>query len=423
VAPELPEEVTDFHQCSVERNARNAAPGSARAIPLQGEEQHGPVVFPRQPRGRDSEDAAVPGRVSLDDQRIPLGVEGSRDALAGLREHAPFDRLALRIAGAQLAGDLGSARRVPLLEDRQREVGRVQAAGRVQSGSDPEGDLLGGGRLAGCDPARFEERGETRGAGPGERRETQSRDRAVLTGQGNDVRDRTEARRPQQRIAGQPDPGASRDRLRELERDPGPRELLVGIVAPRLPRVDDDRALRQLVGDQVMVGDDDVDALFAGEGNAFDRGDPAVDGHDDRGRKLANHAGDRLGSEPVPVLQPVRQEGHGTPADPRESCLELRDCRHAVHVVVAEDHHAAAGPRGREKQVRRFPDAAHPKGVVQLRFVRVEEALRIGGARDSAGREEPAHDRRQPRRARQGVSRVGGGKVQLRNHFGDDVRQ
>jgi hypothetical protein len=75
-----------------------------------------------------------------------------------------------------------------------------------------------------------------------------------------------------------------RDGFGDLQGDAGGREVLAGIVASRLLRVDDDGSGRQLVGDQMVVRDDHRDALRARAGNALDRRDPAVHRHDHGGR-------------------------------------------------------------------------------------------------------------------------------------------
>ena len=139
----------------------------------------------------------MPRGVSLDDQGVPLRIEVALDALARREDDATLDRLPFGVPRAQLRRDFFGASRVPLLEERERELRGVEPAGRVQARRDPEGDFLGGRGASRGDPALREERDETRCARARQRGETERGDGAVLAGERDDVGNRSEARRPE----------------------------------------------------------------------------------------------------------------------------------------------------------------------------------------------------------------------------------
>ena len=130
---------------SVQRDARDAPPGTARLVAVDSEEQDGTVIFPREARRGDAQDAPVPAGVGLDDHRAraacPL-LSARLDALPRLGDDAPLERLPLGVSHRELPRDLRRARRIALLEEGEREEGRVEPSGGVQPRRDAEGDLF-----------------------------------------------------------------------------------------------------------------------------------------------------------------------------------------------------------------------------------------------------------------------------------------
>ncbi len=186
----------------MERDPRDAASRPAGALPFQREEQHGPLIFPRQAGGYNPEHSSMPAFRRFDDHSIPLRFEGGGDLLARLREDLSFDRLALRVGERQLVRDRAGLFCVPLLEEREGTLGRVDASGRVQTGSEPERDLFGRGRASRLDPA-FGEQGPQPGrTRRGERAQARGNQNAVFPGQGNEIGDRSQAGDPQKRFDG-----------------------------------------------------------------------------------------------------------------------------------------------------------------------------------------------------------------------------
>ena len=277
-------------------------------------------------------------------------------------------------------------RRIPLLEDRQSEVRRVEPSRRVQARPDAESDVFGPGGFPG-QAGLFEKRPKSRRPGIGEPGEAFGDDPAVLPEKGNDVADRAERGDLRERRLGERQLLPANDRLGDLEGDAGPAEVLEGVSAARLFRVDHGSSLRQDVGGQVMVGDDDGDARFRRLGDRLDGSDPAIH-RDDRLRPvLLEHPPKRLGLEAVAVAHAVRKKRHGVGAEHPEHGPELRDRGHAVDVVVSENDDPSRGssrPRTRTSTARLH--SLHPERVVTLSERRREEIPRRHGRRERPGR-------------------------------------
>src|SRR3954447_16266047 len=124
----------------------------------------------------------------------------------------------------------------------------------------------------------------------------------------------------------------------ELVGDAGRAEALERIV-----RDDgmDDRAVRELLAGQVVVGDDDLDAGRAGRCDLLHRTDSAVDGDHELGVTALQllHARHR---QPVAVREPVWDEPVALGSERPERRDQDRRRGDAVHVVVAVDRYVAA---------------------------------------------------------------------------------
>ena len=375
VPAEVEQPVPHFFQGRVERQSGDAPPRGRRPVSLESEEQHGPVVFPRQPRRRDPEHAAMPRGVSFDDQRVPLRIEGALDALARRQDDAAFDRLPFGVPRAQLRRDFFGASRVPLLEERERELRGVEPAGRVQARRDPERDFLGGRGASRGDPALPAGARRDPARAARQRGETESGDGAVLAGERDDVGNRSEARRPEKGLGRQGDPRRARDSEGELERHARAGEVDAGVGASRHAGVDDHGALGHVLRNDVVIRHDDVDSRFAGAGHSLDGGDAAVHGHDDGRRELVDDPADRVGRESVSILQAVRDEGDRRGARAGEGGLQLRNRGNPVDVVVPENNDPLAGARGGHEPIRCFRHSGEEERVVQVGLVRPEEEI------------------------------------------------
>ncbi len=401
VTAELEEERGEAREILVERDSRNAPTGADRAASVEAEEEDRPVKFARQPGSGDSEDAPMPPGIAFDDRRR-AGAACALDALARLPDDEALDRLALGVSIRELPRQLAGAEDLPLLEQREGELRRVEAPRRVQARRDAKGDLLGVGRDAPRDPGLGEERPQSRSHRRRERRETEGRDHAVLPGQGDEVGDRPQAGHPQERLGRQAPTRAPGKRLRELEGDPAGGQVRERIRAARLLRVDDDGAGGKLGRHEVMVRHDHLDTGRAGAGDPFDGGDAAVHRHDHRGPLLLDHAADGLGLEAVSVAEAMRNERSGVGPGAPEGRAQLGHRRDAVDVVVAEDDHAPAGRRRRGQQVGGFSHPFHRERVVEGAGVGPQKSPRLSLLAHAAPEEQRGHGRRHVRRRREG---------------------
>jgi hypothetical protein len=159
----------------------------------------------------------------------------------------------------------------------------------------------------------------------------------------------------------------------------------------------------------VVVGDDDVDALFPGEGGEGDGLDAAVDADDERGPPLDRDT-DVLVLDAVAVGQTLGDEIIGLGPERRQGLQQHDRREHPVDVVVAEDEDLLAA-------VDRGPDAVdgpvHP--LHQERIMKAVETAMEKGAGGLGGQDVPVgQDAGDGRRKRQGLGeglRLGAGRT------------
>ncbi len=96
------------------------------------------------------------------------------------------------------------------------------------------------------------------------------------------------------------------DLPRELERNPRAAKIAGGIRAAGQPRVNDLVGCGQPRPDRVVVGDDQFEAKLASELGLIDRGDSAVDRHDQRRLALLRKPPKSIGIDAVSFLDTMR---------------------------------------------------------------------------------------------------------------------
>ena len=209
------------------------------------------------------------------------------------------------------------------LERRRR---MAEPSGRVDPRREPEPDRAGVDDR-GIDVRRAHQRLQTGLLRSRERAQAGARKRAVLVEERHDVGDRGERDEVEVLVDVCP------KRAEQLVGDAGAAELREGI-ARRARR--DDRAVRKRLAGTVVVGHDHVEAERLRARDLLDRGDPAVDGQDERAALLGEPL-DRLTGEPVALVETARE----MPVDVRPELAERRHrerCRaDPVDVVVAVD--------------------------------------------------------------------------------------
>jgi hypothetical protein len=150
-----------------------------------------------------------------------------------------------------------------------------------------------------------------------------------------------------------------------------------------------------------MVADNHVQPGRAGRGHLLDRGDAAVDGHQ-QADAAAGKALDRGGREPVAVVEAAGQLPDGIGAEGAQRADEDRGGADAVDVVVAEHGDARAARQVTADQLDRGGDPGQRERIVAL--VGGKEALGRLDALEAAPRQD---DPNRPRQAQPGGKPLG----------------
>ncbi len=128
--------------------------------------------------------------------------------------------------------------------------------------------------------------------------------------------------------------------------------------------MDDCGGLRQRGRKLVMVGDDQFQAEFRGNGGFGDGRDAAINGDDDfrpRGGELTQS----FVVEAVAFFEPARDVEIRLAAEQAQALQQERGGRHAVDVVVAVDGDLPAVAHGAHQSSGGFRDAAEQRGIAQ----------------------------------------------------------
>ena len=198
-------------------------------------------------------------------------------------------------------------------------------------------------------------------------------------------------------------PQRAGERQRQLERQAGRGQVAERIGAAGLPRIDVQRARRQLAAGQVMIGDHHVDAGGAARSataSAAELPQSAVT----ISRQPSSRAPARTwtGWKPYPSRSRCGRMASASRPQAREHGEEERGGGDAVDVVVADDRDLLAARRGpRSRRSTAALHAGEQERVVELVERRVQEALgvrrrRVTPRRASSG----ASQRGKPGRAR-----------------------
>ena len=255
----------------------------------------------------------------------------------------------------------------------QRRARVAEPAGRVDPRREAEPHLPGVDRRR-VDPRHAHQRLQPGLLRARERAQAGDRERAVLAHQRyhvGDRRERDEVDVPAQDVCVRPE-----QCLPELVRDAGPAQFAKRI---RRRARGDDRAVRQLLGRPVMVGDDHVQAELARAADLLDRGDPAVDGEHEPAAFI-RETFERAAVDAVALVEPARQ----VPFHLRTELAQDEDGEHrgadAVDVVVAV--HADSLPRrhGGANACDRNLHVAEQERIVQRLLARKERTGLLGVA-------------------------------------------
>ena len=268
-------------------------------------------------------------------RRRHLGLGGEQDAR--------LDIAALRVGAVELPGHGGRPRLVLGQHQLETGVGAMQASSRVDARRQPEADRPG------VETARVglgdaHERPEPGLRGSGKGAQARAHEPAVLAQQGDAVRHG--GQRDEVEVVSRRGPrlvGASRglERLRELEGDAGGAQVLAGVGRHRRMH---DRGVRKVTvrARAVVVGDEHVESRRPRGRHLLDRGDRAVDGHQ-QARPAGGEALHGAERQAVAVVQSAGQVPVHLGSEPPQAAYEHRRGAHAVDVVVAVDGDSRAG--------------------------------------------------------------------------------
>ncbi len=192
------------------------------------------------------------------------------------------------------------------------------------------------------------------------------------------------------------------ERLHELQRHADTRQVLVRIGAIAALGIDHGERRRQFRVGLVMVGDDQIDAEFAGATCGVGAANTAVDRDDQR---------DAVGVQPidgrrlqaVSVLDPFGEEVHDVGAEQLERPAKDHRGGDAVHVVVAVDGDPLPPADRRENAIDRHPHVGERHRIVKMIDRRVEEAVRQLRIAQAALDQQARDHRRNTERRRQAV--------------------
>ncbi len=258
-------------------------------------------------------------------------------------------------------------------------VGAVQPPGRVQARRERKADraLV---HLRRIDARDCHQRAQTGLGRRRERAQAAAHERAVLADQRDDIGDRRE--RDQIELAAQlarVAPERRVQRLCELVCD-GRRAQLGARIATQRRVHDRRRRQRAVRARRVVVGDDHLDPERLRPRDRRDRGDRAVDGHE-QARAALREALDRRLCEPVAVARAIRQVGVDVAAERAQRAHQHRRRADAVDVVVAVDRDPlAAVERRDDRRERPLDPGERLRGMLLGRVEEGPRLLRLGVA-------------------------------------------
>ena len=272
-------------------------------------------------------------------------------------------------------------------------VGGAHATGRVEARDDREGQRVRGDLRDIL--TRAGRKGHQAGTrGPSQPLYTVGDDGAVLGRKLHHVREGAQGgdvgvRAPDVRL-----PQALAQRRQELERHARARKIARGTVRRELG-VRHGNALGHKVCGLVVVGHNHVDALLAKPVDLVLGSDAVVDGHDEIGLAVCQHAVEcRLG-EAVALAKAMRDVGAGAPAQFAQAQREDAGGAHAIHVEVAKDGDVLPRPHCALDAVCRLGHARDDERICPVAPERGGEKctglLNVGKA---TGSKDPRHQRR-----------------------------
>ncbi len=178
----------------------------------------------------------------------------------------------------------------------------------------------------------------------------------------------------------------------ELERDADAAQVAERIARAGKPRMHEARRLRQGGTDLVMVGDDKLQAQFAGQGRLGDAADSAIDADQQSLRVFLVQLPDGVAIEPVSLFEARRDVEVDAASRQLDAVPQEGRGRHAVDVVIAVDRDAALRTDGRNDPIGGVRDSRQDFRIVQAGELGVQELGRL--IPEAAGDQHLRHERR-----------------------------
>ena len=200
--------------------------------------------------------------------------------------------------------------------------------------------------------------------------------------------------------------GFAAQRLHQFQRDADACQVLVRIAAVVPLGVDHRQRQRQLAVGLVVIGDDQIDAEFAGAKRRIGAADAAVHRHDQRDA-IGVQPFDRGRLQPIAVLQSLRDEVRDVGAEQLERAAQDDGGRNAIDIVVAVDRDPfLACDRGHDP-IDRDAHIGKAHRIVQMIERRIQEPARLFRIGEAALAQQSRDDRRYDRAPPPGVRSPG----------------
>ena len=300
-------------------------------------------------------------------------------------ERGGFRVAAFAVEAFELGSEFVGASGSRVVEELDDFGGDVHAAGGVDARGEAESDIKAGDLFCGgVERGGGKERAQAGAGGLAEFAQAQGSNDPVFTaqrhgiGNGGDGGHLEEA--GQGFFAGARGVAALENSLSELEGDGCAAKGFFRVGAAGLVGIEDGERVGDGVAglEQMVVGDDEVEAEAAG-GFCFSEGAHAgVDG-DDEAHAVGIGGFKDAGLQAVALAEAMGDVKAGIAAEHFDGGLEQDDCGGAVDVVVAVEQDGLAGGDGVLEALDGSGHAEHEKGIVEVGDFRIEEGEACGG--------------------------------------------
>jgi hypothetical protein len=343
---------------------------------------------------------------------IPLRIGGALYLLQRLVQHALVQGLTLDVEPLELLRECPGFHWIIAQQQAEPVGGVSHASRRIQPGTQDEPQVTGDDLLAGK-PGAFDQGTNSKPAAVGQQLKPMPDQNPIFSLERHHVGYRSEGHQIQQmkrKIYRQAERGDQR--LHQLEGDPRSAEVVGSRRVIRPLRVNYRLCRRQLGAGQVVIGHHNTDACRARGANGIHGRNAAVAGDDERG--FHGPGGLESGrSEVVAIAQTMGQEGLHVGAGQTQGAGEERRGALPVHVVVAVDQDASAGPHGAYDGVHSLAHAGERMRIGQVVQQRAQEAACCRLRAVTALHQQGGQGRRKPEGRGQ---RLNLGLIRLRHH-------